>query len=177
MRKPNFRYNSPYPQTRTARVVVPGGLIIPEELRLPPYLPDIVEPHEYRDDYVESYRRRERDHHRIKLTPGGSRFAIRRVVIPVLERPFEDFYLTGREDGYRVDWTDHYQPTRKLNVYMHRRQKDWKHPTRSDPDHSRAPAWRLIPRPYLQMLYGAGATANPGIFADSALALWNAGVR
>ena len=69
MRKPNFRYNSPYPQTRTARVVVPGGLIIPEELRLPPYLPDIVEPHEYRDDYVESYRRRERDHHRIKLTP------------------------------------------------------------------------------------------------------------
>ena len=92
-----------------------------------------------------------------------------------MEREFDPFVLQWKYMAPFVILADQHDPGRKVDYWMNRRMRDWKHRTRQDRDHSRVSPNRVIHyrNPEFASLYGAARANDPAILADSALYISN----
>lgn len=163
-----------------AEIVIPEQLVtqIPEELYVPideEYPGDLPDIHSYYGHGVYSWRNTDSAHHRILIEPHSRRvhYVRRKVRIPVVRRKYQPFVTTWTTTPQGVYILHHNRPERKVDRWMNKPMRDWKDSRRKDPDHSRANALRHLSyrSPNMQYLQGAVRTNDPGIVADTALAL------
>jgi len=150
-------------------------LDIPEDIQYPG---DLDMPHDrWYTGAVHSRRAHDRAHQRIEVyEPARPVYETRTVMIPIRDRDFSPFRSHWRRHHRHAVLTHHFHPDAKVDRDMNRRQRDYKHGARKDPDSSRADALRLVhpshPE-YGRWMYGALRSDDPGIAADTMLVAWN----
>ena len=170
------RHRRVHKSARVAEIVVPRGFKIreiePEVLRP---IEELDEPHEVRHKNVVSIRRHERAHQRIYLKREPAViYQLKTIKIPIVEVDFKPFAVHWTKAANLIAITIHNNPVRKVDRWMNKKQFDEKHTTRSDKDHSRALGFGSLanrdPR-YSRDMFGALSVNDPGIAADTAIAV------
>lgn len=165
---------------RTAKVIVPMELVVPPRLELPPMPGDLPDPHEFVGNGIASKRGHARAHHRIVIRRPETRYKVARAIVPVSRRHFEPFVTSWTVDNKWAQLVHHFNPSVKLDWWMNKRMRDWKHAHRDDRDDSRAESLRALdfrdPR-YSTFVGGALMASDPAVTADSAIAAFNMGVK
>lgn len=163
--------------TRTATVVVPKSMRLPEIIE-PPDLPgDLPEPHTAFGTHHASWRSHDRAHHRISVSMASYRpeeYEERQVKIVKTKRDFRPFTTQINNIGGRVVIVNHFNPQKKVDRDMNKRRRDWKDPHRETDDDSRSTAFSSIPYrvPRLgKALQGALKTDKIGVIADTFIAV------
>ena len=167
----------PRRRARKRQVVIPDFVRIPHQLEFPEIPGDLPEPHFYTGRGLISRRGHWRAHHRIQIArPERVRYVTRDVVLPDFYKEYEAYMSHWRAYRGGIHLVHHYHPARKMLRQVNRKQRDWKHANREDPDSGRADALRAIDHRggmYQLGLYGALNSGSPLIAENTAVVIAN----